>query len=137
MNTKRRTFMQSVAAVSALVGTPLSVMAVSKNHPDVENLAGTNVAPFADHLGGKAHIIDSEGLSFSAIVEEVAALEFHDPERPAHLAKCAHVVRFKTSVNLQSEALYQVSVAGQPATNIMMTAVPDANGVLGLEAIFN
>ena len=140
MSKSRRNFIKSVGTAGAVSTLPVAGAAFSCDNKDTASLAGTDISPFQQAVGEKVTLTDAEGISHKATITEVQEMEFEcaQHKRPAHLPKCANVVRFELDdAGELAGDVYRLKHSTLGKMDLLLSAVPDKTGVVGLEAVFN
>ena len=137
---QRRSFLQGVALGGAAVSLPMSVSAALKPIADQVERSEFPMPDFASVVGESVLVKCAAGVSHSAKITEVSELHANcnTHVRPAHLRSCATVVRFNVvDTEAFDNEVYPVAHPQLGNMDLLLSVVPDANGVMGLEAIFN
>jgi hypothetical protein len=95
---------------------------------------------FKSVLGEGVLILSADGVAHNAEIAEVQELNYHNPEhvRPNYLRSCATAVRFHVlDTQPCSNNNFQLNHSTLGKMDLLLSVVPDANGNLGLEAVFN
>ncbi|MEM7357657.1 MAG: hypothetical protein AAF431_00965 [Pseudomonadota bacterium] len=136
----RRSFLQGAALAGAAVAAPLTATAAAKKAADSLQRAEFPMPDFDSIAGDTVSITTVEGIVAKGVIEEVKDLPVDSPldARPGYVRHCAKVVRFKVAGADQfNNELHQVKHSKLGKMDLLLSAVPDADGNYGLEAIFN
>ena len=137
---ERRSLLKSAAIGGVAVSLPISVSAALKPVVDGLERAEFPMPDFNSVKGDSVAIRSVLGDRHQAEVIEVSEMPFacQAHTRPAHLRSCAKVVRFKVAdAGLFENEVYQLSHPQLGKMDLLLSVVPNANGELGLEAVFN
>ena len=140
IDNKRRSFLQGATVGGVAIAAPLTSTAAFSSLADTLQRAEFPVPDFAGRLGESVKIQNSAGVSIKATIREVSDLLYSTDakHRPTYLCANAKVVRFELDDASQFvNDTYQVSHANLGKLDLLLAPVPDADGVVGLEAIFN
>lgn len=136
----RRSFLQGAAIAGAAAAAPVTASAAIKAASDTLQRAEFAMPDFESAAGDKVSITTADGIVAKGVIEEVKDLPVESPldSRPGHVRHCAKIVRFKVAGADQfNNELHQVKHSKLGKMDLLLSAVPDANGNYGLEAIFN
>lgn len=138
----RRLLLKGAAIGSATAAVSLSVPASAALKP-LSNTLERNEFPLPDFdsaVGDKVSISDFDGIVQKAKLVEVVDLDYTNKvhRRPSHLRTSSKVLRFETA-NAQDFAnkVYSVQHARLGSLDLLLSAVPDEDGKVSLEAIIN
>jgi len=139
-NKKRRAFLQGVGVVSAAVSVPSTAAVMLQAVADRVQRAEFPTPDFESFSGQTVKIKLSDDSFVDAVIEEVQELSFQSKIhfRPAHVRSCAKIVRFKLgNVKSIKNDVYGISHPSLGELDLLLAAVPNSEGVYGLEAILN
>jgi hypothetical protein len=137
---KRRSLLKVVAVTGAAASMPVTASATLKPIFGALHKAEFPMPDFASVVGEAVSIVCADGIALKAEIAEVQELEFNCAahKRPNYLRSCASVVRFRVADTKPfSNDTYQLKHSKLGKMDLLLSVVPDANGELGLEAVFN
>lgn len=140
INNNRRTFLQGAALTGVAAVTPISASTAIQTITDKLERAEFALPDFSAFVGDSVSIKTADGLIVDAIIAEVSDMQCESKQhkRPAYLRACAKVVRFKVAEGKQFvNDVHQVEHAQLGKMDLLLSAVPNADGVIALEAVFN
>ncbi|MGH1541827.1 MAG: DUF6916 family protein [Arenicella sp.] len=140
INNQRRSLLKGAALTGAAASMPLSAGAAVTPIFDKLQRDEFPLPDFASAVEDLVSIQTEDGSVLNATIESVQDMAFECAQhsRPNYLRHCAKVVRFKlaNAEQLKNE-VYQVKHSKLGKMDLLLSAVPDAQGTWGLEAILN
>ena len=137
---ERRSLLKGAVIGGAAASVPMSVSAALKPIADQLERSEFPLPDFASVVGESVSVKCAAGVSHSAKITEVSELHANSNThvRPAHLRSCATVVRFNVADSQAFDnEVYRIAHPQLGSMELLLSVVPDAKGVMGLEAIFN
>ena len=136
----RRSFLQGAAIAGAVVSLPLSASAALQPLLDKVQSTEFSMPDFESITGQTVSIRTAQGTTHKGVISEVQNIEFQcsTHSRPTYLRAHSKVVRFNVvDADTIVSDLHQVKMPQLGKMDMLLTVVPDADGVMGLEAVFN
>ncbi|RBP48758.1 DUF6916 family protein [Arenicella xantha] len=137
---RRRSFLQCVTLGGVAIASPLTSTAALNSLADGLQRTEFPLPDFDNLIGEVVQISCVDSGVCHATVSEVANIEFESDtvQRPKYLRQTAKVVRFDVDGTMEfSNTLYHVSHPMLGKLELLLSPVPDADGAIGLEAVFN